>query len=151
MNHCKFIPQVSVLLDEMNMRHTIQPAIHWEHFPCLKSSDPPQSAATMPQQSTFSYCQHSVNESTSNFCLLQSKVTGIGWWWSGRILKECMGGREREKERQRERILSRLCTCRAWCRVQTHELWNHVVRSWPEPNSRVRSLTNWATGVPQVC
>ena len=43
------------------------------------------------------------------------------------------GQRERERKRGRHRIQSRLqalsCQHRAWCRAQTHELWDHDL-SW---------------------
>ena len=58
--------------------------------------------------------------------------------------------REREKwrQRRRERIPSKLhaITIELDSRAQTHK----PMRSWTEPKSRVRHLTNWATQVPRI-
>ena len=49
---------------------------------------------------------------------------------------------------ERERIPSRLW---AVCTEPNVRLNLTTVRSWPELNSRVRHLTNWAIQVPQYC
>ena len=50
------------------------------------------------------------------------------------------GQREGERESQAGSVLS--------AQSPMWGLMSHTVRSWPEPKSRVRCLTNWATQVP---
>ena len=58
------------------------------------------------------------------------------------------GGAERKREREREkRENPKQAPCwqhGAWFWARTHKLWD----SWPEPKSRVRYLTDWATRGP---
>ena len=59
-----------------------------------------------------------------------------------------MNRREVEREKDRENPKQDLhCQHIARCRARTHE----TVRSWSEPKSRARCLSDWATQAPQVC
>ena len=65
------------------------------------------------------------------------------YFWERQTVWAEEGQRERETENPKQ---APCCQHRAWCGVQTHE--PQTMRSWPEPKSRVKCLTNWATQAP---
>ena len=80
-------------------------------------------------------------------CLLYriNPLTLHSQYFGGFFVRFYFRERERNMVRGRERIPSRLCTEHwAW-----HRLHPTTLRSGPEPKSRVRCLTDWATQVTQ--
>ena len=69
--------------------------------------------------------------------IFESNTEREGGKWRGKKERASRGG----AESRRERIPSGL---------HTDSLNPPTVRSWPEPNSRVRCLTNWATQEPYL-